>query len=282
MILDATTKKIQVVFAGAKATNDCPVTTDWVDITTSTYTPGCTEINTNGVTAVDVVAAPAASTQRVVKYFSLYNADTAPVVASVLYNNNSTTYVMVKATLQVGDTLIFTDPNGWKVQDATGQQKNTSVLSNITVVAGKSETFNNTLTFVGTDGTTITFQATDTYVGRATTDTLTNKRITPRVVTQTNSSGTPTIDSGITDLFSITGQTADITSMTSGLSGSPTSGQKLIFQITGTASRAITWGTSYEASGSVALPATTSGTTILSVGFIWNAATNKWTCVAVA
>ena len=39
----------------------------------------------------------------------------------------------------------------------------------------KTVTWNNSLTFNGTDGTTLTFQGTDTYIGRATTDTLTNK-----------------------------------------------------------------------------------------------------------
>ena len=47
--------------------------------------------------------------------------------------------------------------------------------STITVADGKTLTSSNTLTLAGTDGTTLTFQATDTYVGRATTDTLTNK-----------------------------------------------------------------------------------------------------------
>jgi hypothetical protein len=42
-------------------------------------------------------------------------------------------------------------------------------------VTGKTFTFNNSLTLAGTDGTTQTFQASDTIVGRATTDTLTNK-----------------------------------------------------------------------------------------------------------
>lgn len=39
----------------------------------------------------------------------------------------------------------------------------------------KTLTVGNTLTFAGTDATTITFQGTDTYVGRATTDTFSNK-----------------------------------------------------------------------------------------------------------
>ena len=47
--------------------------------------------------------------------------------------------------------------------------------STLAVADGKTATINNTLTMAGTDSTTITFQGTDTYVGRATTDTLTNK-----------------------------------------------------------------------------------------------------------
>lgn len=45
----------------------------------------------------------------------------------------------------------------------------------ISVINTKTLTCNNTLTFNGTDSTTLTFQGTDTYVGRATTDTFTNK-----------------------------------------------------------------------------------------------------------
>jgi len=45
----------------------------------------------------------------------------------------------------------------------------------LTGTAGKTFTFSNSLTLAGTDGTTQTFQASDTIVGRATTDTLTNK-----------------------------------------------------------------------------------------------------------
>lgn len=47
----------------------------------------------------------------------------------------------------------------------------------LTIANLKTLTVNNSITFAGTDATTITFQATDTYVGRATTDTLTNKSI---------------------------------------------------------------------------------------------------------
>lgn len=112
------------------------------------------------------------------------------------------------------------------------------------------------------------------------TNTLTNKRVTPRVGT-TTSSATPTINTDNVDYYSLTAQTADITSFTTNLSGTPTDAQKLWISVTGTAARAITWGASFEAS-TVALPTTTVSTNRLDVGFIWNSATSKWRCVATA
>jgi hypothetical protein len=82
-------------------------------------------------------------------------------------------------------------------------------------------------------------------------------------------------------MFGLTAQAADITSFTTNLSGTPTDGQKLWIYIVGTAARAITWGASFEAS-TVALPTTTVSTNRLDVGFVWNAATSKWRCVAAA
>jgi hypothetical protein len=118
------------------------------------------------------------------------------------------------------------------------------------------------------------------YVGTTDTQTLTNKRITPRVVT-TASSATPTINTDNTDQFGLTAQAVDITSFTTNLSGTPTDGQKLWIYIVGTAARAIAWGASFESS-TATLPTTTVTTNRLDVGFVWNAATSKWRCVAVA
>jgi hypothetical protein len=105
-------------------------------------------------------------------------------------------------------------------------------------------------------------------------------RIAPRVGTVA-SSATPAINTDLVDLFTITALTVAITSMSSGLTGTPIDGQYLRIAITGTASRAITWGSSFEAS-TVALPTTTSSTNRLDVWFIYNAATSKWRCIQVA
>jgi hypothetical protein len=118
-----------------------------------------------------------------------------------------------------------------------------------------------------------------TVVGTTDTQTLTNKRLTPRV-TATASSATPTTNTDTTDLHDITALAAAITSMTTNLSGTPTNGQALLFRIkdNGTA-RAITWGASFEARG-VALPTTTVISKVLTTLFIYDTTTSKWGCVA--
>ncbi len=132
-------------------------------------------------------------------------------------------------------------------------------------------------------GNTVTLPTSaDTLVGRATTDTLTNKRITKRAGT-TASSATPTINTDTVSFYSITALAATITSFTTNLSGTPNIADTLWIAITdnGTA-RPITWGASFEASGSLALPTTTVISTRLDVLFVWNDATTKWRVIGVA
>lgn len=111
--------------------------------------------------------------------------------------------------------------------------------------------------------------------------TLTNKRITRRIVVTTQAAA-PAINTDSGDIFEITGLAQAITSFTTNLTGTPSDGDYLMIQITdnGTA-RAITWGASFTAT-TVALPTTTVLSTLLRVGFQWNGLTSKWNCVAVA
>jgi hypothetical protein len=112
-------------------------------------------------------------------------------------------------------------------------------------------------------------------------NTLTNKRITPRVGS-TTSSATPTINTDNYDEYDITALAAAITSMTTNLTGTPTNGQKLMlrFKDNGTA-RAITWGASFQSSGVATLLATTVISKTHYVGLIYDSTAAKWTCIAV-
>lgn len=110
-------------------------------------------------------------------------------------------------------------------------------------------------------------------IGAATTNTLTNKRVTKRVSTEA-SNATPSIDSDSIDQHSITALAAAMTSFT--VTGTPTSGQELFVNITdnGTA-RALTFGSNFEAS-ELSLPTTTVISTRLDLVFVWNTVTSKW------
>lgn len=77
----------------------------------------------------------------------------------------------------------------------------TAPASNSTITIADSKTFtaSNTLSLAGTDGSVITFQGTDTYVGRSTTDTLLNKTISGGILTSTttlNSATYPSVTQG--------------------------------------------------------------------------------------
>jgi hypothetical protein len=101
-------------------------------------------------------------------------------------------------------------------------------------------------------------------------------------VGSTTSSGTPTINTDNVDIYKLTAQAADITSMTTNLSGTPNDGDVLEIQITGTAARAITWGSSFVSS-TITLPTTTVTTATLTVILQYYVTSsygnNKWVCV---
>lgn len=111
--------------------------------------------------------------------------------------------------------------------------------------------------------------------------TLTNKRITPRITTiASNSTITPTADA--TDQYTVSALATNATFLTP--SGTPTDGQKLLIRIedNGTA-RSLTWTTTsgaYRAVG-VTLPATTTANKVIYVGCLYNSQDVFWDIVAV-
>lgn len=79
----------------------------WADKTASAFTPGETDVALNGSTAVTAVAAPAGSTQRLVRQILVYNADTVQHAITVRLNNNSTIRILGTWSLAPGQTLIW-------------------------------------------------------------------------------------------------------------------------------------------------------------------------------
>jgi hypothetical protein len=115
IVLDATTKSLTVTMSGAPATTNPDFVVAWSDDTGSAFTEGSTDGALNGTSQVTLVAAPAASTRRLVKTVYIENKDTAAVTLTITYNNNATLRNIAKVTLAVGDTWSTdgtTDTNG--------------------------------------------------------------------------------------------------------------------------------------------------------------------------
>lgn len=128
-ILAATTSSLEVLLAGAIATNQLPFVTSYADLTTTTFTAGSLTGQSNSTTAVTIVAAPGASTQRQVKSINVFNADTVSATVTIRYNENSTFRIIVKATLATGESLIYTQDAGWQVIQANGGIKTGSPVA---------------------------------------------------------------------------------------------------------------------------------------------------------
>jgi hypothetical protein len=153
-------------------------------------------------------------------------------------------------------------------------------------VAGSPITTSGTLTITlsgtalpiangGTGATTLAGASIATYTG---TETLTNKRIDPRV-TSAASASSLTPDISASDVYAYTALAAGLT--INAPTGTPLDGDKLIFRLldNGT-SRALTWNGTYTVIG-VTLPTATTISKTTYVGCIYNANNTRWDVIAV-
>lgn len=119
---------------------------------------------------------------------------------------------------------------------------------------------------------------TTTAAGTDATQTLTNKRIDPRVTSATSASSlTPDISAA--DMYAYTALAAALT--INAPTGTPVNGNKLMFRILDNGfSQTLTWDATYTAIG-VTLPTSTTASKTTYVGCIYNAANTRWDVIAV-
>ena len=129
-------------------------------------------------------------------------------------------------------------------------------------------------------GTTLTAPS-GAVVGTTDTQTLSSKRVTPRIGT-TTSAGTITPTSDLSDQYNVTALAT--TAAFAIPSGTPTDGQKLSIRIYAGTTQTISWTTTaggYRVIGTT-LPTSVPATKTIYVGCVYNAADSFWDVVAVA
>ncbi len=186
IILQNTTDTLQVSLGGAVTTNQLPIFASYRDITSTGFAPGRNVINTNGSSDVNAVGAPAASTQRIIDFLSIYNNDTATATTTVKYDANGTEYKLFVTSLSVGEKLEYQEGAGFRVFANSGaiktslSQGNTPASSSLSrVILGSDVTNNNAtlntiqditgLSFAVTSGIRYYFKFVIHYTAAATT-----------------------------------------------------------------------------------------------------------------
>ena len=138
LVLDTTTKTIQVAMSGAAATANPDFTAAFADNNGTSFVEAASDGALSGSTDVVVVAALAAGFRRIIKKIFIENKDTAAVTITVKYDNNGTQRTIAKVTLQVGDTWTTDgtfDTNG-ALKQTLGSVNLNSVTGTLAVANG--------------------------------------------------------------------------------------------------------------------------------------------------
>ena len=122
IILTSTADSVQIILERIITTNQMQCYASFRDTTSSAITPGSRVVATNSTTAVDIVQAPASSTQRIVDFLSVQNVDTVQNDVTIRFNDSGTTYILFKVRLGVGDKIEYHEGKGFRVINSSGAQ----------------------------------------------------------------------------------------------------------------------------------------------------------------
>lgn len=185
LVLSEITDNLQAVLGGSVTANQLQCVSNWRDITATAYQAGRTLANTNNTTDVNIVPAPAASTQRVIDFISVFNKDTVSQTVTIKLDANGTEYIIWQGVLNAGERLEYSNSKGFRTLTNTGAEKVQQALGSAvqntenSVILAADVTNNNAvantlqnvtgLSFPVVGGNTYWFEAVIPYTAAATT-----------------------------------------------------------------------------------------------------------------
>lgn len=114
---------LEALLGEAIGSAQCQITAGYFDNSASANAPGRSLTVTSGVTPVTAVGTPSTGYNRQIFEFSLRNTDSITHSVGVRYNNGSTTYNVVAASLAVNESLQYSAHRGWYTLDAAGNTR---------------------------------------------------------------------------------------------------------------------------------------------------------------
>ena len=168
ILLTSTSDLLRVTTSSAAAVK---VHASHVDRSGATITPGRLNTAIASATTTTIVASPAASTDRTVKFVSIYNDDASlSVTVTILHTDGTTAVDMWSATLAPQQGLQYDEGAGWSAPAgiyataAQGAKADTSVQSVITGITG-ADAITNTVSLTAAEYAAIgTKSATTLYI----------------------------------------------------------------------------------------------------------------------
>lgn len=115
MLLDKSDHSLVMVLGAAKTTNDCNFAVNWEDEFRDEKHVESSIGHSNGVTQVELAAAPPDITARKITELFIYNADTVNQDVYVIKKVDGTDYIIKKAALTTKQTLTYQQLAGWQV-----------------------------------------------------------------------------------------------------------------------------------------------------------------------
>jgi hypothetical protein len=114
IILDSTTKKLRA-FTSATPTTDLTFYVSYIDLSSLAVSNIAASNGTFDETETDIVTAPGASTQRQIKYISIYNADSQIHTVTVVLDVSGANTILAQILLQPGYTLTYNNDGKWEI-----------------------------------------------------------------------------------------------------------------------------------------------------------------------
>lgn len=122
IILKSTTETLEVA---TSTTSAIDVSVSYADLTSTTLTGGSQETAITTATTTTILSAPAASTQRQVKFISIENKGSASNAITIKKDISATEYIMYSATLKAGESLQFAQEGGFSKHSSNGEDVTT-------------------------------------------------------------------------------------------------------------------------------------------------------------